>query len=88
VRVLARGLRFSLVEPRGGFMDCKMKISVIGLFLSGILTAPATSFTRGHDRWENGSRWDHRWDRRDRYREREQARQQLEYALSHHANGK
>jgi len=69
-------------------MDRKMKISVAGLFLSGILMSPATGFANDHDRWNHSRRSDHRWDRRDRYREREQARQQLEYALSHHANGK
>lgn len=70
-------------------MNRNLKIFVAGIFLSGVLMAPALSFARDHRQWSRGdNRWDHRFDRRDTRQEFEQARQQLDYDLSHHASRK
>ena len=70
-------------------MNRKLKIFVAGLFLSGVLTAPALSFARDHQQWSReDNRWDHRTERRSSRREVAQARQQLDYDLSHHASRK
>ena len=87
---LAHWLRFSLfIESTGGPMDCKTKIFVAGIFVAGMLMAPASGFAREHRQWLRADdRWEHREDGREHFRAREQAKRQLDYDLSHHANRK
>jgi hypothetical protein len=67
----------------------KAKTFIAGIFVSGMLTAPASGLARDHRQWSrDDDRWEHRGDRREHFRAREQARQQLDYDLSHHASRK
>jgi len=70
-------------------MDRKTQIFVAGIFVAGMLMAPASGFAREHRQWLRADdRWEHREDRREHFRAREQAKRQLDYDLSHHASRK
>jgi hypothetical protein len=67
----------------------KAKTFIAGIFVSGMLTAPASGLARDHRQWSrDDARWEHRGDRQEHFRAREQARHQLDYDLSHHASRK
>jgi len=70
-------------------MNRKLKTLVLGVFLTGVLTVPASGWASDYWHWsQENNRWDRRADLRSDSRDLEQAKRELQYDRSHHASRK